>query len=447
MKFTLAIIDDEAIVCRRLSQALSTEGFDVEAFLMGRSFLERMVHHPFDIVLLDMRLPDLDGLEILTRIKELKPETEVIIVTGHQTVETAVEAMRKGAYHYISKPVNLAEIRLLVRNAKDKISMHLENISLRKALRQDAGLTSIVGNSEAIQELFAMIRKVAPIDCNVLIQGGSGTGKALVARAIHQLSEKRDHPFVSFNCGGFTDELISSELFGYERGAFTGATAAKIGLLESAGGGTVFLDEIGEMPLTMQVKLLHVIQERKIFRVGGIKPIDLDIRIIAATNKDLKHEVELGTFREDLFFRLNVVSLNLPPLSERREDIPLLIRHFSEKYSLAFHKQISGISQRALQVLLNYSYPGNVRELENIIERAVALTEQEEIGLQDLPKDLQDLEFDTLEGDGMLPLAEMEKRYIQKILQNTGYNKKLTARILGIPRTTLWRKSKMYDLE
>jgi two-component system, NtrC family, response regulator AtoC len=447
MNFRLAIVDDEEIVCRRLSQALLREGFDVEAFIMGRSFLERMVQQPFDIVFLDMRLPDLDGLDILSRIKTLRPETEVIIITGHKSVETAIEAIRKGAYHYISKPVNLAEIRLLAKSALDKISMRLENLRLREALKGDSGLTSIIGNSSAIQDLFSMIRKVAPVDCNVLIQGASGTGKALVARAIHRLSLKMDHPFVAFNCGSFADELINSELFGYERGAFTGATATKVGLLESASGGTVFLDEIGEMPLNMQVKLLHVIQERQILRVGGTKPIDLDIRIIAATNKDLKHEVEVGAFREDLYFRLNVVTVVLPQLSDRREDIPLLIRHFIEKYSLAFHKQITGIQPQALQILLNYSYPGNVRELENIIERAVALTESEEIAPQDLPKDLQKLEFDTLEGDGLYSLEEMERRYIGKVLENTAYNKGLAAKILGVPRTTLWRKMKLFGLD
>ncbi|MFV0350114.1 MAG: sigma-54 interaction domain-containing protein, partial [Halodesulfovibrio sp.] len=294
---------------------------------------------------------------------------------------------------------------------------------------------------------FSMVRKVAPVDCNVLVQGGSGTGKALVARAIHQLSPKRDYPFVAFNCGGFTDELISSELFGHERGAFTGATATKVGLLEAAAGGTVFLDEIGEMPLPMQVKLLHVIQERQIRRVGGTTPIDLNIRVIAATNKDLKHEVEHGNFREDLYFRLNVVSISLPHLAERREDIPLLIRHFMEKYSLAFHKQVTGIHPQAMQILANYSYPGNVRELENIIERAVALTEGEEIHARDLPGDLQQLEFDTMEGDGLPTLEEMERRYIIKVLEKTGYNKGMTAQILDIPRTTLWRKLKQYGVE
>jgi len=443
----LAIVDDEEIVCRRLSQVLAREDFEVEAFIMGRSFLERMVQQPFDLVFLDMRLPDLDGLDILSRIKGLRPMTEVVIITGYKSVETAVEAIRKGAFHYIAKPVNLAEIRLLAQTVREKIAMREENQRLREALKGESGLTSIIGNSPVVQELFTLIRKVAPVDCNVLVQGGSGTGKALAARAIHQLSPRKDQPFVAFNCGGFTDELINSELFGYERGAFTGATATKVGLLESAAGGTVFLDEIGEMPLTMQVKLLHVLQERQILRVGGTKPIELDIRIIAATNKDLKYEVEQGGFREDLFFRLNVVSIALPLLSERSEDIPLLVRFFIEKYSLAFHKQVTGIRQQALDILTHYSFPGNVRELENIIERAVALTDGEEIGPQDLPKDLQQLEFDTVEGGGLLTLEEMERRYIVKVLQSTGYNKGLTAQILDVPRTTLWRKIKSYGLE
>ncbi|MFH0782849.1 MAG: sigma-54 dependent transcriptional regulator [Pseudomonadota bacterium] len=447
MKLRLAIVDDEEIVCRRLSQALSGEDFEVEAFIIGRSFLERMVQQPFDIVFLDMRLPDIDGLEILDRVKNLRPETEVVIITGYKSVETAIEAIRKGAYHYIPKPVNLSEIRLLAQNVRDKITLRNENLRLREALKGESGLASIIGNSPAIQELFSLIRKVAPVDCNVLIQGGSGTGKALVAKAIHQLSRKRDFPFVAFNCGGFTDELINSELFGHERGAFTGATATKVGLLESAAGGIVFLDEIGEMPLAMQVKLLHVIQDRQIFRVGGTKSIELDIRILAATNKDLKHEVSSGTFREDLFFRLNVVSIGVPPLSERREDIPLLIQHFIMKYSLAFHKKITGIHEQAQQILGSYSYPGNVRELENIIERAIALADGEELRPTDLPRDLQKLEFDTLEGGGLPPLAEMERRYILKVMESTGYNKKLTAKILDIPRTTLWRKLKTLGIE
>jgi len=447
MRMRLAIVDDEEIVCRRLSHTLGREGFEVEAFMTGRSFLERMMQQPFDIVFLDLRLPDIDGMTLLPRVKSLHQETEVIIITGHGNLETAIESIKSGAYHYVAKPLNLSEIRLLADSAREKIEMRLENRRLREALKGETELAAIIGNSASMQAVFDMIHKVAAVDCNLLIQGASGTGKALVAHAIHQLSPKREQPLVSFNCGGFTAELINSELFGYEKGAFTGAVATKIGLLEAATGGTVFLDEIGEMPLSMQVKLLHVLQERRILRVGGTVPIDLNIRVIAASNKDLKHEVAAGNFREDLFFRLNVISITIPELSQRREDIPLLVHHFIEKYSLAFHKHVTGVQPQAMQILCNYSYPGNVRELENIIERAVALTDHEEIGPQDLPADLQALEFNTIEGDGLPPLSEIERRYILKVLQKTDYNKGMTAQILGIPRTTLWRKLKAYRID
>jgi DNA-binding NtrC family response regulator len=446
MQVRIAIVDDEVVVCRRLSQALSKDGYEVEAFTAGRSFLERMQQQPFDIVFSDLRLPDIDGMEILAGTKAIRSETEVIIITGYGSIESAIEAMREGAHHYVTKPLKLNEIRLLAKSAREKIDMRQENLRLREALKGGTGLNAIVGISTPIKNLFSMVQKIAPVDCNILLQGASGTGKAMVARAIHQLSPRKDRGFVSFNCGGFTEELISSELFGYEKGAFTGATATKIGLLESASGGTVFLDEVGEMPLSMQVKLLHVLQDRCILRVGGVRCIDLDIRVIAATNRDLKNEVAQGTFREDLFYRLNVVTIQLPALNERREDIPLLVNHFIEKYSLAFRKRITSIQPQALQILANYTYPGNVRELENIIERAVALTDCDLIRPQDLPQDLQQLESDSIEGEGFLSLQEMEKRYIEKVLERTGYNKALTAQILNIPRTTLWRKLKDYGI-
>ena len=442
----IAIVDDEVIVCRRLSQALAKDGYEVETFTTGRSFLERVQDGAFDIVFCDLRLPDMNGMEVLARCKAVRSETEVIIITGYGTIDGAIEAIKEGAWHYATKPLKLNEIRVLTRGALERISMRLENQRLREALKFSAGLNTIVGNSPAVKELFSLVQRIAEVDCNILLQGASGTGKALVARAIHQLSPRKDHPFVSFNCGGFTEELISSELFGYEKGAFTGAAATKIGLLESASGGTVFLDEVGEMPPTMQVKLLHVIQERRILRVGSTRPIDLDIRIVAATNMDLKHEVAQGNFREDLFYRLNVVTIPLPGLSERRDDIPLLVNHFIDKYSLAFRKKVSTIQPQALQILMGYTFPGNIRELENIIERAVALTDCDQIRPQDLPQDIQHLEFDTIEGEGLLPLVELEKRYIAKVLETTGFNKGLTAQILDIPRTTLWRKIKEYKL-
>jgi DNA-binding NtrC family response regulator len=443
----IAIVDDEVVVCRRLSQALSKDGYAVEAFTTGRSFLDRMQVEPFDVVFCDLRLPDTGGMEVLSRCKAIRSDTEVIIITGYGSIEGAIEAIKDGAYHYATKPLKLNEIRVLARGAMERIGMRQENLRLREALKCSGGSATIIGDSPAIKELFSMIRRVAEVDCNILLQGASGTGKALAAKAIHQLSPRKDHPFVCFNCGGFTEELISSELFGYEKGAFTGAAATKIGLLESASKGTVFLDEVGEMPPAMQVKLLHVIQERRILRVGSIRPIDLDIRIIAATNRDLKHEVAQANFREDLFYRLNVVTIPLPSLFERRDDIPLLVNHFIEKYRTAFRKNVTAIQPQALQILMSYTFPGNVRELENIIERAVALTDSNQIRPQDLPQDIQHLEFDTIEGGGLLPLDEFEKRYIARVLETTGFNKGLTAQILNIPRTTLWRKLKEYKLQ
>jgi len=317
---------------------------------------------------------------------------------------------------------------------------------LRAELAGENIISGFIGASPPMQTVFATIKKVAAVDCNVLLQAETGTGKEMAARAIHTMSPRKDAPFVSFNCGGFTEELICSELFGYEKGAFTGAAATKIGLLESADNGSVFLDEIGEMPMAMQVRLLHVIQEKQIMRVGGTRVIDLHVRIIAATNKDLKKAVENGEFREDLFYRLNVVSIPLPALAERRDDIPLLISHFIRKFNRAFGKKIRGISSPATTILMGYNYPGNVRELENIVQRAVALAEGETIQVTDLPSDLQKLEFSMLEGEGILSLAEVEKGHIERVLKMTAYNTSLTSNILNIPRTTLWRRMKKFGL-
>ena len=443
----LAVVDDEATVRKRLTEAFVRSGYAVEAFAEAEAFLERAEKAPFDAVLLDVRLPGIDGLEALGRLKKQGADTEVILVTGHGGLETAIEAIKAGAYHFVTKPAKLAEIRNLVKGACEKVAIGRENRRLRQALREETGLESMIGASSAMREVFELIRKIAPVGCNVLVQGASGTGKALVARAIHRLSPRRDQAFVSFNCGGFTEELISSELFGYEKGAFTGAAATRLGLLESAAGGTVFLDEIGEMPPAMQVRLLHVIQERQILRVGGTRPIDLDIRIIAATNRDLKQEVAKGLFREDLYYRLNVVGIQLPRLAERQEDIPLLARHFLDKYSLLFHKAVREIGPRAMQILMGYGFPGNVRELENIVERAVALCDAETLSMADLPRDLQQMDFASVEGERLESLEEMERRHIARVLERTGRNKGLAAQILAIPRTTLWRKLKQFQLE
>lgn len=445
-KTRIAIIDDEATVCRRLKKHLESDGYEAETFLMGVPFLKRMQEEPFHLVFLDLGLPDIDGMEILSQVTAHYDGVEVIIITGHGSIDSAIEAIKKGAYHYVGKPFKLDEIRSLARGAEEKIRLRQENRRLKEALEAADFGEELIGTGAPMRELFSMMKKVAPVDCNVLLQGESGTGKELVARSIHRLSPRKKRPFVSFNCGGFTEELICNELFGHEKGAFTGATLTKIGLLESAAGGTVFLDEIGEMPLSMQVRLLRVIQEKSILRVGGTKPIHLDIRIVAASNRDIKAACLEGNFREDLFYRLNVVALTLPRLAERKEDIPLLVSSFIKKYSHPFGKTAVRISPQAMDILMHYDFPGNVRELENIVQRAVALSEGKTIQVTDLPPDLQKLEFNTLDGQGILTLEEMEKRHIMAVLEKTGDNKTLTSRILDLPRTTLWRKMKKHGL-
>lgn len=446
MRLRIAVIDDEITVCRRLKPALEKNGYAVESFQKAGPFWRRMVQDPFNIIFLDLKLPDVNGMDVLARIKKRYDNVEVIIITGYGSIDSAISAIKKGAYHYVTKPFKLDEIRLLARSAKEKIGLREENRRLRETVNGQEVLKGFIGTSSAMQEIFAMIKKVAIVNCNVLLQGESGTGKELVARSIHRLSPRKNRPFISFNCGGFTEELICNELFGHEKGAFTGAAVTKIGLIESADAGTLFLDEIGEMPPSMQVKLLHVIQEKQILRVGGNTPVNLDIRLIAASNKDIKKATAEGSFREDLFYRLNVVTLRLPRLHERKDDIPMLISYFIEKYSRPFEKKIRGISHHALEILMHYNFPGNVRELENIIQRSVALAESDVIRINDLPPDLQKLEFNTLEGEGLLALEEMEKLHIAKVLDKTDYNKSLSSKILNLPRTTLWRKMKKYGL-
>jgi len=446
MQLRVAVIDDEITVCHRLKQALEKEGYAVESFQEAGPFWRCMVQEPFNIIFIDLKLPNVNGLDVLAQVKKRYDNVEVIIITGYGSIDSAISAIKKGAYHYVTKPFKLDEIRLLARGAKEKIGLREENRHLRETLNGQDFLKGFIGTSPAMQEIFAMIKKVAVVNCNILLQGESGTGKELVARSIHRLSPRKNRPFISFNCGGFTEELISNELFGHEKGAFTGASVTKVGLIESADGGTLFLDEIGEMPPSMQVKVLHVIQEKQILRVGGTTPVDLDIRLIAASNKDIKKATAEGSFREDLFYRLNVVTLRLPRLCERKDDIPMLVSYFIEKYSRPFEKKIRGISPHALEILIHYNFPGNVRELENIIQRSVALAESDVIRINDLPQDLQKLEFNTFEGEGLQALEEVEKHHIAKVLNKTEYNKSLSSKILNLPRTTLWRKMKKYGL-
>jgi len=440
----IAVVDDEPIVQRRLKAALEKEGHQVTTCASGEEFLKEAETAEFDLVYLDVVLPGLNGMEVLKSLKARAPETAVILITGHASIDAAVGAIKSGAFHYVSKPLKLEEIRNLTQMVQENRRLLEENRLLKARLEPLQGWGEMIGVSPAMKEVFAVIRKVAPLDCHVLIQGESGTGKELVARLIHREGPRHDRPFVAFNCGGFTEELIASELFGYERGAFTGASATKIGILETAHRGTVFMDEIGDMPPSMQGKLLRVLQDQRILRVGGNRPIQLDFRFIAATNKDLKRAVAAGTFREDLYFRLNVVQINLPSLRERAEDLALLIRYFLKQYAQKFAKRVTGLDQAAREVLLAYSYPGNVRELQNLIERAVALTEGETLTLEDLPADLRDY---AVPGRGRWgTLEEREREYIRQVLTSTRHNLGEAARILALPRTTLWRKLKKYGL-
>ncbi len=443
----VAVIDDELISRREIKRGLERENRLVEIFADGSSALKRMNQVAFDLVICDLKLPDINGLEILQRIKKRFRQTEVIMITGFGSVESAIEAIRSGAFHYVTKPVKMAELRALAGQALTKVKLRQEKEALENELFSSRRNYDLIGNSPATEKVRQMIKKVAPLSCNVLIQGESGTGKELVARALHLGSPRKDNAFISFNCGSFTEELIANELFGHEKGAFTGAVETKIGLLEAAHQGTIFLDEIATMPASMQVKLLRFVQERNILRVGGIKPITVDVRMIAASNQELNRAVENGKFRQDLYYRLKVVLISLPPLRSRLEDIPLLVKHFISRYSEAFGKQISGVSPQVLGILENYPFPGNVRELEHIIESAVALAENSTIEPVDLPPDIQKLSFNNIDRDKWPSLQELEKAYIQKVLVKTGYKKQAAARLLKIPRTTLWRKLKRYNIQ
>ncbi|MFZ0243842.1 MAG: sigma-54 dependent transcriptional regulator [Desulfobacterales bacterium] len=445
-RFRIAVIDDEPIVGREVKRGLSKLPYVVETFSDGESALRRLERVSFDLFLCDLRLPGLSGLEVLKAVRRRSPWAEVILITAYSSVDSAIDAIRAGAFHYVTKPVKMADLRLLVRRALDKVMLVKETEALKEALFHQKRPAAIIGNSKAMLEVFRLIDKVAPLDCNVLVCGESGTGKEMVARALHQRGTRKNQPFVSFNCGGFTEELITNELFGHEKGAFTGATETKVGLLEAADKGTIFLDEISEMPLSMQVKLLRFVEERSFLRVGGVKPISVDVRLIAASNRDLKEMVGGGGFREDLYYRLNVVMIPLPPLRARSDDIPVLIRHFLDKYSKAFGKEIAGVGPEVLEILSRYPFPGNVRELENIIERAVALTDETELSARDLPSDLRELSISSLDPQACLSLEEKEKQYIKEVLIRTNHNKSLAADILGLPRTTLWRKLKRYRL-
>jgi DNA-binding NtrC family response regulator len=449
-QFKILVVDDEKLTLKNLKYILTKEGYEVKAVDNGMSALNLLKNEEFDLVITDLKMNMVSGLDILEKCKEWYPDTEVIMITAYGSIDSAIQAMKLGAYHYITKPFRLDELKILVKEALEKVKIKKENKRLREEIERLKGtVVHIITQNPEMKKILELAEKVALTDCPVLILGETGTGKELLARYIHQHSRRKDKAFLAINCGAFTEELLANELFGHEKGAYTGAVSTKKGLLEVASGGTLFLDEITEMSPTMQVKFLRVLQEKEFIRLGGTEPIKVDVRIIAATNRDIKKEIEKGRVREDLYYRLNVISFDLPPLCQRKEDIPLLCYYFLNKYAKEMNKEVKEISEEAMELLLSYDYPGNVRELENIIARAVALTNSSKIELSHLPEDFRKFKIFTFrKKNSPLPtLEDQEKEYIKMVLKEVGGNKTLAAQILGIDRATLWRKLKKYSLE
>jgi DNA-binding NtrC family response regulator len=445
----ILVVDDESIARDNVAYILEKGGYDVLTAADGNAAIAMLEEQEFDLVLTDLRMSGQDGFAVLEATNKLWPETEVIVITGYASVDTAVEAIQKGAYHYLAKPVKMDEMLLLVQKALEKRSLRREISDLRKKMSVQSGVNRIIGRSARTQRLRETITQVAQLDCNVLIQGETGTGKELVAHIIHELSPRGEKRFVAFNCGAFTEELIASELFGYEKGAFTGASQTKKGLLELAEGGTVFFDEVGELSLPMQVKLLRVLQERTLMRVGGNEELSIDVRILAATNKDLKREAEEGAFRLDLFYRLDVLTIQVPPLAERKEDIPLLINYFLAKHTPE-NTEAPRLSQEVGQRLQEYEFPGNIRELENIAQRL--LLRAEGSAVIEPNHLIEDIRLTSVVPSRVtkpiwLSLEEKEKSYILEVLDEVEGNKSKAAKILNIDRVSLWRKIKRYGLE
>jgi len=448
MTVRVLVADDDPVACDLLREVLAKEGYEVEVAGGGREALEKGNQRSFDVALLDVWMPDLDGLEVLRGLKAVSPETIIIMMTAFGSIETAIQAIKEGAYDYVSKPFKLEEIKLTISRALERRRLVLENLRFKQELKEKYRFENIVGSSDRMLEVYKVIARVAPTRSTVLIQGETGTGKELIARAIHYNSPRADRPFVAIDCSALAESLLESELFGHVKGAFTGAVVAKRGLFEEAHGGTCFLDEVGEISLSTQAKLLRVLQEHEVKRVGGTESVKVDVRVIAATNKDLEKLVAEGRFREDLFYRLSVVTIHLPPLRERREDIPLLVNYFLRKYAAENNRPISHASPEAMALLTEYDWPGNVRELQHVIERAVALTTNAVLLPEDLPPKLRGVsEEGASTGESSLTLRELEKRHIQRVLKQTKGNKKRAAELLGIHRRTLYRLAKRYGIE
>jgi DNA-binding NtrC family response regulator len=445
-KPSILVVDDERDICRALEFLLSREGYIVDTALSGEDALTKIKKKDFDLLLTDLKMEGMDGIQLLEKTKEVSPSTVVVIMTAYASVENAVEAMKKGAADYIVKPFVNEDVKLRIKRLLEHKRLQIENQTLRRQLSQQMGCKEIIAKSPQMQRIFETLEKVIPTRSNILLRGESGTGKGLIAEFIHCRSPRRDNPFMTINCSAIPEQLLESELFGYRKGAFTGATTDKAGLIVMADGGTLFLDEIGDMPLSLQAKLLKVIETGEVMPLGDTKPKYVDVRIIAATNKNLEEMIHEGTFREDLYYRLNVIEIFIPPLRERKEDIPLLVQYFIRKFGQENNKVVKGIDEEAMKVIMDYPWYGNVRELSNVIERAVVLCNSDTITLRDLPDRIK-THPETFSNNLKDTLSQYEKKIIIERLTQYNWNKEETARSLGIDIATLYRKMKRLGIE
>ena len=445
----ILIVEPDKTGLKKLKGAMEKQGYRVTTAPVAARALKVIEEQEFDVVVTRLRMDKVDGARLLEKSRQLHPDTEVIVITAYPSIPSAVDMVKKGAFDFIAQPFQPEDITRTVAAALEKVMARRERAQLTYQVERFEGKVRIMTRDSVVQGLLETARQIAPTDCNVLITGESGTGKELFARYIHYVSHRAEGPFLDINCSAFTEDLLSDELFGHEQGAYAGASSIKKGLIEAASGGTLYLDEITEMPSALQVRLLRVIQEKELLRLGGTRPVEVDVRIIAATNRDIHKAARENRFRDDLYYRLNVVSLHIPPLSERREDVPLLSQYFLKKYSSAMKRDVREVSPAVLGLLMNYDFPGNVRELENIIERGVALAGGRAIELAHLPQDFRELNIRTFRRkEGRLPsLEEQEVSYIQWVLKEAGGNKTAAAGILGIDRVSLWRKIKKYGIE
>ncbi len=437
----ILVCDDEESQRELLAGFLKNLGYSVTTAANGKEAIEKNRTMGFDLAILDLKMPEIDGIETMKKMKEIDPQTYFIILTGFGTIESAVQAIKLGAYDYLSKPIDLGKLELMIKRIYNEEITHQELTALKEQIGEKFKFDEFVAESQKMKEIISLIPRVANSDASVLLLGESGTGKELIARLIHEASSRKNRNFIAISCAALPETLIESELFGYERGAFSGAEKRKFGKFELADKGTLFLDEIGDLPLSVQVKLLRVLQEFTFERLGSNTPIKVDVRLVCATNQDLKKKIAEGKFREDLYYRINVVTITIPPLRERKEDIKPLVGHFIKKFAKIAHKQVKGITKEALNRLIRYDWPGNIRELENIIERALVLCRSELIGTEDIP----------IQTSWAMPhsdsLAEVEKAHIIKILERTNWNFIEAAKILGIHRNTLRLKIKEFGLK